>query len=90
MPWQHADIGATLGFDGDLDDALGAIRAKAMVMLSRADLYFPPEDNGYEVSRIPNAKLCPIPSIWSHFAGSGRNPDDVRFIDDALKGLLAT
>lgn len=88
--WQHADVGATPGFDGNLDAALGAIGAKTIVMPGETDLYFPPEDNEYEVSRMPNAELRPIPSIWGHFAGSGRNPEDVRFVDDALRELLAT
>ncbi len=87
--WQNADVGATPGFGGNIEAALGAIGAKAIVMPGRTDLYFPPEDNEYEVSRMPNAELRPIPSIWGHFAGSGRNPEDVRFIDDALRELLA-
>jgi len=86
--WQHADIGATPDFGGSLEAALGAIEAKATVMPGETDLYFPVKDNEYEVSRMPNAELRPIPSIWGHFAGSGRNPEDVRFIDDALKELL--
>jgi homoserine O-acetyltransferase len=88
--WQNADIGATPGFDGNLNAALGAIEAKSIVMPGQTDLYFTPEDNEYEVSRMPNAELRPIPSIWGHLAGSGRNPEDVRFIDEALKELLAT
>ncbi len=87
--WQHADVGATPGFGGDLEAALGAIEAKAIVMPGKTDLYFTPEDNEYEVSCMPNAELRPIPSIWGHFAGSGRNPEDVRFIDEALRELLA-
>jgi len=87
--WQHADIGATPGFDGDLEAALGAIGAKAIVMPGKTDLYFTPEDSEYEASRMPNAELRPIPSIWGHFAGSGRNPEDVRFIDETLRELLA-
>ena len=59
-------------------------------MPGQTDLHFPPEDNEYEVSCRPNAELRPIPSIWGHFAGSGRNPEDVRFIDEALKELPAT
>jgi NADPH:quinone reductase-like Zn-dependent oxidoreductase len=32
----------------------------------------------------------PIPSVWGHIAGGpGLNPVDVKFIDDALKELLA-
>lgn len=88
--WQNADIGATTGFDGGFEAALGAIEAKAIVMPGKTDLYFPPEDNEYEVSHMPDAELRPIPSIWGHFAGSGRNPEDVKFINDALTELLAS
>ncbi len=88
--WQNGDIGMTPGFDGDLKAALGAIQARAIVMPGRTDLYFPPEDNEYEASHMPNAEFRPIPSIWGHFAGGGLNPTDTQFIDDALKELLAS
>jgi homoserine O-acetyltransferase/O-succinyltransferase len=86
--WQHGDLGATPGFDGDLERALGAIRAKAIVMPAEKDLYFPPEDNAYEVRHMPNAELRVIPGVWGHFAGGGVNPTDTKFIDDGLKELL--
>jgi homoserine O-acetyltransferase len=88
--WQNADIGLTRRFDGDFEVALGAIEAKAIVMPGETDLYFTPEDSEYEVRRMPNAEFRPIPSIWGHFAGSGRNLADVRFINDALRELLAS
>ena len=87
--WQHGDIGATPGFDGDLERALGAISARAIVMPAEKDLYFPPEDNAYEVQHMPNAELRVIPGVWGHFAGAGVNPIDTKFIDDSLKELLA-
>ena len=87
--WQHGDLGATPGFDGDLEPALRAIRAKAIVMPAEKDLYFPPEDNAYEVRHMPNAELRVIPGVWGHFAGGGVNPTDTEFIDDSLKELLA-
>lgn len=59
-------------------------------MPGQSDLYFPPEDNEYEVKYMPNALLRPIPSIWGHFAGGGANPVDTKFIDDSLKELLAS
>ena len=43
-------------------------------MPSRTDLYFPPEDNEYEVSRMPNAELRPFPSIWGIWPGAGPQP----------------
>jgi homoserine O-acetyltransferase len=87
--WQHGDLGATPGFNGDLERALGAIRAKAIVTPAEKDLYFPPEDNAYEVRHMPNAELRVIPGVWGHFAGGGVNPTDTKFIDDGLKELLA-
>jgi homoserine O-acetyltransferase/O-succinyltransferase len=87
--WQHGDLGATPGINGDLERALGAIRARAIVMPAEKDLYFPPEDNAYEVRHMPNAELRVIPGVWGHFAGGGVNPTDTKFIDDSLKELLA-
>jgi len=88
--WQHGDIGQTEGFDGSLEKALGAIQARAIVMPAEKDLYFPPEDNEYEVRHMPNAELRVIPGVWGHFAGGGANPADIDFIDQGLRDLLAS
>jgi homoserine O-acetyltransferase len=87
--WQAADISNDQRFDGDLEKALRTITAKAIVMPCRTDLYFPPEDSAIEVEHLPHAELRVIPSVWGHMAGGGINPDDARFIDMALKELLA-
>ncbi len=89
--WQNGDISDNEVFKGDFDKALAAIKAKAVVMPGRTDLYFPPEDSEYEVSKMPNAEFRAMPSIWGHFAGGpGLNPQDVEFLDKALKDLLAS
>ena len=88
--WQNGNIGNTPGFDGDFEKALGAVKAKAIVMPGQTDLYFPPEDNEYEVKFMPNAEFRVIPSIWGHFAGGGINPVDTEFIDTNIKELLAS
>lgn len=89
--WQYGDISANPIYEGDFEKALGSITAKAIVMPGATDLYFPPEDNEYEVSKMPNAEFRPILSVWGHFAGGpGLNSVDVTFIDDALKELLAS
>jgi homoserine O-acetyltransferase/O-succinyltransferase len=87
--WQNGNISNTPGFEGDFEKALGAIKAKAIVMPAEMDLYFPPEDNEYEVKMMPNAEFCVIKSVWGHFAGGGVNPVDTQFIDENLKALLA-
>lgn len=86
--WQNGDISKTPGFGGDYDKALASIEARAIVMPAEKDLYFPPEDEEYAVRRMPNAELRVIPGVWGHFAGGGINPEDTKFIDDALKELL--
>ncbi|WP_447771270.1 alpha/beta fold hydrolase [Variovorax boronicumulans] len=88
--WQHGDISDNPVFKGDIKKALGAIQARALVMPAERDLYFPVADNEWEVSHMPNAECRPIPGVWGHFAGGGSSPVDTRFIDDALKELLAT
>jgi homoserine O-acetyltransferase len=86
--WQQGDVGKTPGFNGDTAAALASIKAKALVMPAAKDLYFPPEDEEWEVSQMKNAELRVIPGVWGHFAGGGANPVDTKYIDDALKELL--
>ena len=86
--WLHADIGSNERYEGDFERALAAITARAIVMPGATDAYFPAEDGAYEASHMPNAEFRPIPSDWGHWAGSGRNPDDNRFIGAAVTELL--
>lgn len=87
--WQNGDISDNELYNGDFRKALGAIKAKAFVMPSRTDLYFPPEDSEFEVAHMPNATLIVYESVWGHFAGGpGTSPVDVKFLDEKLKELL--
>ena len=89
--WQAGDISDNPLYGGDFEKALGSIRARAFVMPSKTDQYFPPEDNEIEVGLMPNAELRTIPTIWGHTGGGpGRNPVDTGFIDAQLKELLAS
>ncbi len=88
--WLHADISANDLYGGDLASALGAIRAKTILMPSETDLYFRVEDNRRELQRLPNAELRPIPSIGGHRAGNpSDNPADEAFILKAVQDLFA-
>ena len=87
--WQAGDISDNSLYNGDFEQALGAIKARALVMPSRTDQYFPPEDNAIEVALMPNAELRVIETIWGHTGGGpGRNPADTAFVDRQLKELL--
>ena len=87
--WQACDVAAGEPFGGDLAAALGAVRAPALVMPGRTDLYFPPEDSEAEVALLPDARLEVIPSDWGHYAGGGRDAGDTAFVDRHLAALLA-
>jgi homoserine O-acetyltransferase/O-succinyltransferase len=86
--WQRADLSANPLYEGDYEAALGAIEAEAVVMPCATDLYFPPEDSEIEVAAMPNARLAVIDSVWGHYAGGGRAPADLAFIDKQLSDLL--
>jgi len=88
--WQHADISRNPLYGGDFKAALSAIKALAFIMPSETDLYFTVADNVLEVANMQRAELRTIPSIWGHRAGNPvANPADFRFLDQALKELLA-
>jgi homoserine O-acetyltransferase len=89
--WQNGDVSNNEVFKGDFAKAMGAIKAKAIVMPASTDLYFPPEDNVIEVKLMPNAELRVVDTVWGHFAGGpGTSPVDIKVLDDALKELLAS
>jgi homoserine O-acetyltransferase/O-succinyltransferase len=86
--WFEGDISSNSAYDGNLEKALGAIKARAIVMPGEHDRYFPPVDSIAEVSHMPNAICRPIPSIWGHM--TVWNDEDRRFIDAGLRELLGS
>ena len=66
--------------------ALGAIRARTIILNAETDSYFPPVDSEYDARHIPGAESRPISTIWGHLAPF--DPEDQKFIDDALRELL--
>lgn len=87
--WRHADIGLHPLYGNDTIAALKAIRARAFVMPSETDMYFPPEDSAIEVRHLPNAELRVIPGVYGHAAGGGVIPEPSAFVDRAVTELLA-
>lgn len=86
--WQTADIGADPQFGGDWQRALAAITCPAIVMPSRTDQYFPPEDSAQAVAGMPRAELRILDSVWGHRAGSpGSDPADIATVEAAIAEL---
>jgi homoserine O-acetyltransferase len=87
--WQRADISDNSTYRGELERALGAIRARSIIMPARTDLYFHPDDSRHEVTCMPDATLRVIDSEWGHIAGGpDRNPTDTASVEAAIVDLL--
>jgi homoserine O-acetyltransferase len=88
--WQSNDVGATPGFNGDVERALRSIKTPFLYMPSETDLYFPITDARYEQAFIPTVTFMPIPSLWGHTAGAASNPADAKFLNENITRFLAT
>ena len=87
--WQRGDISAQPAYGGDFVAALGAIRARTIVIACDNDLYFQPADNEIEIPHIPNGELRIYESPWGHCVASpGNDPEFERFLDQAIRELL--
>jgi homoserine O-acetyltransferase len=86
--WESNNVGATAGFNGDVENALRSIRVPFLYMPSETDLYFPIGDAEYEKGFIPRVIFKPIPSLWGHTAGAAPNPEDGKFLNDNIGAFL--
>jgi homoserine O-acetyltransferase len=87
--WESHDVGATPGFNGDVEKALRSIKVPFLYMPSETDLYFPIGDARYEAAFMPHVTLAPIPSLWGHTAGAASNPADGKFLNETIGRFLA-
>jgi homoserine O-acetyltransferase/O-succinyltransferase len=87
--WQHGDISANHQYNGNIENALGGIQARAILIPCTTDLYFPPEDNAFEAHHMPNAQLRPYDSPWGHcVATPGRHRGFMLFLNTCATELL--
>ena len=89
--WHRGDISANPRYRGDFKRALGAIRARAILVPCTTDLYFPPEDNAIEARHMPNADLRPYESAWGHCVASPSREGSgfMRYLNSCIAELLA-
>ncbi|KAH3916772.1 hypothetical protein HBI56_049990 [Parastagonospora nodorum] len=91
--WQAGDCSAQEPYGGDFKKAMQGIKAKALVMPAKTDLYFPPEDSEIEVDNMRKGigELRVFPSIWGHWAGGpGQSTEDVKWLDQQLREFFAS
>ncbi|KAI7360783.1 homoserine O-acetyltransferase [Hortaea werneckii] len=85
--WQAGDCSDQEPYQGDFAAAMKGIKAKALVLPCKTDLYFPPEDSEIEVKHMREGigELKVFPSIWGHWAGGpGQSAEDVKWLDERL------
>lgn len=87
--WEKHDVGTTPGFGGDVEKALGSIKAPFLYMPSETDLYFPTTDAHYEAGFMKTVTLMPIPSLWGHPAGAAADPADAKFLNENIGKFLS-
>lgn len=88
--WQAGDISATPQFDENFETALKSIRARSILMPCTHDLYFPPEDNEFEVQHMPNSSFRPYQSEFGHCAASpGNDAGFTKALDKNIAELLS-
>lgn len=87
--WERHDVGATKGFDGNIEKALASIKVPVLYMPSETDLYFPLTDARHEAQFIRQVTLAPIPSLWGHPAGIGIDAPDHKFLMEKITAFLA-
>ncbi|KAI0311748.1 homoserine acetyltransferase [Amylostereum chailletii] len=85
--WQEGDC-SLVRHGGDYETCLSEIKARALIMPCKTDLYFPPEDSETEVSFLKNAQFSVINSVWGHLAGGGSCPEDLEFIKSTVQKFL--
>ncbi|KAI7539923.1 homoserine O-acetyltransferase [Hortaea werneckii] len=86
--WQAGDCSDQEPYQGDFAAAMKGIKAKALVLPCKTDLYFPPEDSEIEVRHMRDGigELKIFPSIWGHWAGGpGQSVKDVKWLDERLR-----
>jgi homoserine O-acetyltransferase len=87
--WEKHDVGATPGFNGDVENALRSIKVPFLYMPSATDLYFPVTDAKYESQFMSTVTFMPIPSLWGHPAGAGASPADKAFLNENIGKFLS-
>jgi len=76
-------------FGGDPIAALRTVKARALLMTGKLDLYNPVEEAIEAAAAIPGGRYVAIPSVQGHVAASpGFKPADLAFINTTVQAFL--
>jgi homoserine O-acetyltransferase/O-succinyltransferase len=82
------DVSLSGGFNGDLAAALGAVKARMLIVSAPGDLYNPTSAALAAADMIPRAQYVEIPSILGHHATNGVDADDTAFLSKHISDFL--
>jgi homoserine O-acetyltransferase len=88
--YQEHDVGATPGFHGDLEAALGAIQARMLILAPPLDLLNPVLCAQEAADLIPGAMLVEIPSVQGHQSAGTASAEDAAFLNEEISAFLAS
>jgi homoserine O-acetyltransferase len=81
-------MGNTPGFNGDLNAALGSIKARTLFLFSLHDQLMPPELIEAQVKAIPGARAIPIDSNAGHFICCNADHQATWAMGEAIREFL--
>ena len=82
-------VGDTPGFNGDLNAALGSIKAKRCSSTTRATSSYLPHHIEAQVKAIPNARAVAIDSVAGHLICCNADPQATWAMGEAIRGIPA-
>jgi homoserine O-acetyltransferase len=81
-------VGDTPGFNGDVNAALGSIKARTLFIVSPQDQFFPPSYIEADVKAISNARAVWIDSVAGHLICCNGDPQATRIMGEAIRSFL--
>ena len=89
MKWTRGWVGSTPGFNGDVNEALGSIKAKTLFIYSLYDQFTLPQNVDDQVRAIPDARAVGIDSIAGHLVCCNADPQATKVMGDVVREFLS-
>jgi homoserine O-acetyltransferase len=81
-------VGDTPGFNGDVNAALGSIKAKTLLIYNPRDQFYLPHHMETMVKAIPDARAVAIDSVAGHVMCCNADPQATRSLGQAIRSFL--